>query len=308
MDAAHDFAEAQRHLWHVHEVDAEPFVVPVDGVGSVHGFEVGDGPPVLFVIGGGAPGAMWTPLVAELDGYRRVVVDRPGFGLTRGVPHRRQDMRRLARDFVGGIVAGLGLQRPAIVANSMGAWWSIQYVLAAPERIASLVPIGCPALLLGTSAPPPLRLVGVPGLGDLLVRLQPTTPSGARTTCRTLGDPLGTDPQDDAMAGVLAAMSRMPDFRRTWVDLLGSFVRIRGARPDMVITAEAVARLDVPVRFVWGESGDPFGDIEVGRQAAWLAPDADLVGVPGGHVPWLTDAAAVARPVGEFLATTTATT
>ena len=44
--------------------------------------EVGDGPLVVFVHGGSASGANWAPLVADLDGFRCVVIDRPGCGLS----------------------------------------------------------------------------------------------------------------------------------------------------------------------------------------------------------------------------------
>lgn len=58
-------------------------------------------------------------------------------------------MRSLAQAFLGECLDALQLDRTAIVANSMGAWWSTQLALAAPQRVRAMVHVGCPALLLG---------------------------------------------------------------------------------------------------------------------------------------------------------------
>ena len=46
--------------------------------------EVGTGPPVVFVHGGSNGGASWARWSRRLDGFRCVVLDRPGCGLSRG--------------------------------------------------------------------------------------------------------------------------------------------------------------------------------------------------------------------------------
>ena len=295
------YAQTERRLLAAHGLEAITRDLPLASTGSAHVIEVGDGPPLVFVQGGGAPGAGWAALLAELDGYRRVAVDRPGFGLTPTVPHRRTTLRGLAVTFLAEVLDALGLDTAVLVANSMGSWWTTRFAQAHPDRVEALIHVGCPALLLDTSAPVPMRLVGVRGLGRLLVAAQRPSPRAARFQLRMSGETLGDRPADHALIDLLVAMQRLPDHDTTWHDLLHAVIGPRGARPGMPITADELRRLDLPALFVWGQK-DTFGSPEVGQRAAGLLPDAELIVIPHGHVPWVTDAAAVARPILEWLA------
>ncbi len=82
--------------------------------------EVGSGPPVFFVHGGGGMAAAWAPLMAELKGFRLLAVDRPGCGLTDGFNYRGSDFRRHAVSFLDGVLDAFHLDSAPIVANSMG--------------------------------------------------------------------------------------------------------------------------------------------------------------------------------------------
>ena len=125
-----------------------------------------------------------------------------------------------------------------LVANSMGSWWTTRFAQAYPDRVDGLVHLGCPALLLDTSAPLPMRLQGVRGLGPAMLRLRRPSPAGARFDLRMSGDPLGDTEGDHAMAAVLTEMKRLPHHDRAWLDLLHAIVGVRGARPGMSITPE----------------------------------------------------------------------
>lgn len=307
MTAVARFEEAQEQALQVHGVDAERRFVDLPSVGRTQLLEAGDGPPVLFVIGGGAPGAMWAPLLGQLTGFRRIVVDRPGFGLTENVAHRRQEMPALARRFVGDVLDTVGLEEAGIVANSMGAWWATQFALTAPQHVRAMVHIGCPALLLDTSAPLPMRFIGVKGLGRLMIRLQGASDDVSRQTYRMMGDPVDGSRSGRAMTELMTATAQLPDYGEAWADLLHAFIRPRGARPGMAITPAMLRRLEMPLLYVWGER-DPFGGQDVGRRAAAIAPEARFVAVDHGHVPWISDAEAVAEPVREFLDDRLATT
>ncbi|AUV83437.1 hypothetical protein C2R22_18790 [Salinigranum rubrum] len=62
--------------------------------------EVGTGPPVVVVPGGVGYGAVWIPFLPELDGYRLLVVDRPGGGSATAsttVPRRWRPSQRTRR-------------------------------------------------------------------------------------------------------------------------------------------------------------------------------------------------------------------
>ena len=92
-------------------VDEEPGAGHLGRLGTaVRVQEVGVGPAVLFVHGGAASGANWAPLVAELDGYRCVLLDRPGCGLSEPTSAdltRLDRFGRFAGDLVTDVLDGL---------------------------------------------------------------------------------------------------------------------------------------------------------------------------------------------------------
>jgi pimeloyl-ACP methyl ester carboxylesterase len=55
----------------------------------------------------------------------------------------------------------------------VGGLWSTWLALEKPDRVSAIVYIGCPALMVGTSAPFPIRLGSIPPVGRLFMRLQP---------------------------------------------------------------------------------------------------------------------------------------
>lgn len=53
---------------------------------------VGEGPPVLFLHGVNTSGTVWAPLAARLPGFRCLLVDRPGCGLSDPAAARHDDV------------------------------------------------------------------------------------------------------------------------------------------------------------------------------------------------------------------------
>jgi pimeloyl-ACP methyl ester carboxylesterase len=106
------------------------------------GFEPGSpGEPVLFVHGNVSAALFWQqPLLALAETGRAygLAVDLRGYGETDPLPI---DAARGVRDWsddVGALVDALGLERVHLVGWSMGAGVVLQYLLDAPERVASL--------------------------------------------------------------------------------------------------------------------------------------------------------------------------
>jgi pimeloyl-ACP methyl ester carboxylesterase len=132
--------------------------------------ESGSGPALLFVPGGVGDGWIWASLMAKLKGWRLIVVNRPGGGMSDGIDHRAVDVRQLAVDTLTSVLDYFNLERIPVIGNSMGGLWSFWLALDRPERVAGMVQLGCPATILGTNAPIPMRLMSVPGLNRLLVR------------------------------------------------------------------------------------------------------------------------------------------
>lgn len=97
------------------------------------------GIPVLFVHGNVSSSLFWQPMMLALpEKYRPIAVDLRGFGDTDPAP---VDATRGVRDFADDIAATVGaLELPPahVVGWSLGGGVVLQYLLDAPQRIASL--------------------------------------------------------------------------------------------------------------------------------------------------------------------------
>lgn len=293
-----EFIRAQERTLRHYGVDAESRFIDVDAVaGRAHILVAGDGPPVMMVIGGGLPAAMWAPLMAELEGFTLHAVDLPGLGLTDTATYSSARFRSLGVDFLDQVLAGLGLDRPVLVGQSIGGQWSTWMALDRPDHVPALALVACPAAMLGTAAPLPLRLLSVPGLGRLMTRLQPPSPTQIDRLARTAGEDLSDHPE---LRSLLLAAQRLPTWKAALIDIVRSVVSLRGARPQVTLTPDELARITQPVQLIWGED-DTFGPPAVGEQAADLIPDAELHVVPGGHGPWFRYAEHIADRLTPFL-------
>ena len=293
------FRQAQTALFARFGINAKARVVDVPAVGGrAHVSVVGSGPPVLLLIGGGAPGALWAPLMAGLNGFTLYAVDRPGFGLTDAVHHTTTSLRQQAVSFLDQTLDGLGLAQTAVVANSMGGLWASWLALDRPERVTAIVQIGCPATILGTSAPLPMRLLSVRGLGKIMMRMEPPSPRQATRLMERLGDPVDHLPE---VRDLMVACQQLDSYVPTWLALLHAALRLRGPRPEVALGADELARINQPVQLIWGDR-DPFGTPEVGANAAKMIPDAELHVVPAGHIPWMSQADRIAELATPFLA------
>jgi pimeloyl-ACP methyl ester carboxylesterase len=110
-----------------------------------HVIEAGRGEPLLLVHGGNGVGAHWIPLMARLVGWRMIVPDRPGCGLTDRFLYDGVDMRAHGAAFVEGVLDALDIETASIVGNSMGGYFALCFALAHPDRVRKLVLAGGPA-------------------------------------------------------------------------------------------------------------------------------------------------------------------
>jgi pimeloyl-ACP methyl ester carboxylesterase len=264
--------------------------------------ESGSGPALLFVPGGVGDGWIWASLMAKLKGWRLIVVNRPGGGMSDGIDHRAVDVRQLAVDTLTSVLDYFNLERIPVIGNSMGGLWSFWLALDRPERVAGMVQLGCPATILGTNAPIPMRLMSVPGLNRLLVKMMvPNSLEKARELPTFMGHPKEVGANwPEAMAGCSYQFPRLPTFETAWLSLMERVLNLRGAKPDLRLGEEALRRVQQPVLFIWG-SHDPFGSLEVAHRAKEAVPDATLREVGVGHLPWWDDADKCAGLIRGFL-------
>lgn len=250
--------------------------------------EIGEGPPLLMVPGGAGDAAFFAALVAELEGWRAIVVNRPGGGLSDGLDHRLVNVRQLAVDTLRTVADHFQLPPAPLICNSMGGLWGFWYALAQPQRVSRMVQLGCPALLLGTSAPFFMRLLGVPVLQNLVApQMQPQDVGSALEGLRFQGSRQeDIDRLPPEMVNAAYCFFNLPTYLPTWKTLVSSVATVRGARPRYRLEAEALRTVQCPVQFIWGDN-DPFGGLDVARRAAEMMPDARLHEMRAGHLPFL---------------------
>ncbi|MDP4510945.1 alpha/beta fold hydrolase [Nonomuraea turcica] len=97
--------------------------------------EVGEGPAVVLIHAGIADRRMWRHQCDSLsDRYRVISYDWRGYGESAdpaGDLVHREDLLR--------VMDGLGVERAALVGDSMGGSYSVEAALVAPDRVAGLV-------------------------------------------------------------------------------------------------------------------------------------------------------------------------
>lgn len=270
--------------------------------GEAQVLELGAGPPLLLVHGGGDNALVWVPIFSALArSHHLVAVDRPGHGLADSFDYRGVDLMEHAATFLREVLDALDLPRVDVMANSMGALWSLILAFDQPERVSRLVIVGAPPGLI-RSAPLPLRALTIPLLGRAIGRM--TMANTTRQASRKFwGELLVAHPErlDDLLLDVDVAHTR-----RNYHDVLHFLARAlnaRGVRRHLVLRERWEALL-VPTLFLSGER-DPF--MTRRRTEAWEAlsarnPQVSIVPIlDAGHLAWLDDPDQVVVEIERFL-------
>jgi pimeloyl-ACP methyl ester carboxylesterase len=292
-----DFLEAQAETLSWAGVEAEDRFVDLESLqGAAHVLVAGDGPPLVMLNGIGTPAVMWAPLMSRLSGFRIHAIDLPGYGLTDPPPERPADIRAHAVAFIEGALDGLGLERPAIVGNSLGSLWAMWTAIERSERIGPMVHVGCPALAPGTSAPLPMRLLSTRAPGATILKVQRPSPRQVRSLSRVVNQ----HPLPPEIASAILATERMPAFERTFRWNLRALLRLRGASPRYAITLAQLRQISQRTLLIFARQ-DPMGSEPAGRRMGKAMPGAELRICEGGHSPWLNEPERIARWIEAFL-------
>lgn len=296
-----EFRTAQARLCDHERLEADSTFHDIAAItGPAHVLRAGTGPPVVLVPGFADPAALWVPLMTRLDRFTTLAVDRPCFGLSGSARHRPGAIRRLAVDFLTQVLDALDIDRAVLIGNSIGSLWTNWLAIDRPDRVGALLHIGCPAFILGTSAPLPLRLPSIRPIGRLLTRLMPPTARNIENFAKVMaGEDFRTMPE---VRDMLVAAQRLPGAQEATIDLLHAIVRLRGPRPGMALFEDDLARIGHPVGLIWGDR-DAFGGPDVAARTVAAYPAAELhIVTDGGHVPWLGHPDTVAGIATPFLA------
>jgi pimeloyl-ACP methyl ester carboxylesterase len=111
--------------------------------GDLHYHEAGDGPPLVLLHGSGPGASGWANYQGNLPTFaarfRCLVPDLPGFGRS----YKPADNPAVhGPDAVVAFLDGLGLDRVAIIGNSLGGGIAARVAAARPERVERLVTLG----------------------------------------------------------------------------------------------------------------------------------------------------------------------
>jgi pimeloyl-ACP methyl ester carboxylesterase len=298
------YRTAERQLWRSLGVEAREHTVELRRLGTrVRVQEVGDGEPVIFVHGGPSAGTTWAPLVAEMEGVRCIVVDRPGTGLSPALPLTADELGPFADDFVIDLLDSLELERAHVVASSFGGFLALRAAALAPDRFERMVQMACPAGAPGMAVPPFMRAAAIRPLRKLITTLPPNERM-ALSMLRQIGHGTSVDSGrfTPAFLEWYLSLQRDTATMRNDMRLIGSLVTVTGAvHPELTLSLELLRRVEVPTYFYWG-ADDPFGGADVAEVIAATMVDARLDMIAdAGHLPWLDDPSAAGLAIRHFL-------
>lgn len=111
--------------------------------GELHYHEAGEGPPLVLLHGSGPGVSGWANFGDNLPsfaaGFRSLVLDLPGFG--RSHPTKQNPVLH-APDAVIAFLDGLGIDRAAVIGNSLGGKIAARVAATHPARVTRLVTVG----------------------------------------------------------------------------------------------------------------------------------------------------------------------
>ena len=255
-----------------------------------------DAPALLWLHGLGATKTSWLPtLLPFADRFRMIVPDLPGHGESEK-PRTDYTPRYYGRS-MRKLLDAVGVERAAVIGNSMGGRVALELAVRSPDRVRGL------ALL--APAVPGLRVRYLLGF----MRIAPTEigaipfPVRERLTKFVIGR-LFSAPEILSEETRLAAADEFiriyqaPMARMAFLDSL-RHVLLEPAKPFWA----RMERVRTPALVVWGEE-DHLLPVRLAGKLAGALPTCDLVILPKvGHVPQLEALEETSAALEKFLAT-----
>lgn len=299
------YRAAERRLWR--SIGAHPTerIIHLDRIGvDARLQEIGTGPPVLFIHGIATSGVSWAALAARATGFRCLILDRPGTGLSQPLTRSIDPttLAELSDVLVADVLDALELPSAHVVASSLGGYVALRSAAATPERVDRMVQFSWPVGAPTRSLPVLLRALSLPGFRRLFERL-PRTERSIRILFERMGH--GEKLLDGRISQreldcYIALMLHTDTMRNELTPVPALMSPLRGLE-RLHLDDGVLSRVVCPTLFVWGAQ-DPFGGEVVARALVDRLPDAELDLLPGaGHSPWLDDMDTCAEKLIRYL-------
>ena len=271
---------------------------------SVRVQEVGKGTPILFVHGASNSGTSWANLVPRLDGFRCLLLDRPGCGLSDPLPGPFEGVGALERfsdALLVDVLDALDLQKSHIVATSYGGYTALRTAAAHPDRIDRVVLLGWIMGAANPDLPLMMRMAAIPSLAKLMTSV-PVNERMVRSMFKRIGlrEALTNGGVTRELVETYASLLRDTDTMRNELEIGRWNMTWKGLNDDVILSDGFLAGIGAPVCLLWGEN-DPFGSPEVARRFARKLPNATLeLMAEAGHAVWIDDPDHVAVVMKRF--------
>ena len=253
--------------------------VQVEGL-PIRYLGAGDGPPLVLLHGAGENALDWRWVMPDLAATHRVYApDLPGSPMS-ARPTADYSPAFFER-FVSGFLDALGIERAAMVGNSLGGLTALRLALFEPARVKALVLADSAGL--GRAVSPALRSLALPGYGKLAVSWSKTPPGALQ---RALGRAvlLFARPRRVPPEWLKAQyrLSRTPGFLEAQLAAVRAQVGLRGQREVLL---GRLPGLEIPTLVVWGARDRVVPESQA-RDAVARLRDGALSIIPDcGHMP-----------------------
>jgi pimeloyl-ACP methyl ester carboxylesterase len=297
------YQAAEQQLWQRYgEEPTEHFIELASPSLRLRVVEAGSGHPVVFIGGTGGTGAYWAPLVAELAGFRCLLLDRPGWGLSATVDYSQHEFKTLVTDVLCGLLDSLGLEKASLVGASIGNLWALRLAQLRPDRVDRIVLLGG---LPNREVPVPtfVNLLASP-IGRLMVSL-PMRPKMLVSQLRAIGHGPSIDAgKMDDFIPWRVALSNETDSLVSERAMIKALLGKNGFRPGLTLEDAELQDIKAPTLMIFG-TADPTGDVGIWQRFVDQLSQGELKILEGlGHMPWWDDPATVGRAVSVFISQT----
>jgi 2-hydroxy-6-oxonona-2,4-dienedioate hydrolase len=298
---------AEKRLFDHYNLDVSIHHIAIKEIGiRVRVMETGTGPALLMVPGGNGIAAELIPLISYLKGHRIIAVNLPGGGLSDAVDFRKTHYQNLAEYVLSKTLDYFNLKNITIVANSLGDLWAMWLAMSKPDYVNKMILTGCPAFIMGTSAPFPMRLLSAPVLNRLLFPLsQPGSVNKMRKILHMLlhSPVYAIERLPDIFVETIFRMFHLPTYRLGALSFLENVLTISGSKKEYQLWPDKLQKICQKTLFIWG-THDPFGSADIGRNILNFMPDARLEIIDAGHVPYIDQPEKCAEIIRKFLKAT----